>query len=381
MQYRTFPAIPEEPISALGLGMMRLPVVDNNASRIDTETAEAMFCAAIEEGVNYVDTAYPYHGETSEVFTGTLIKKHNLREKISLATKCPVWLVKSESDWERLLSEQLRRLQTDSIDFYLFHGLNEERWNTILKCKGIEFAEKAKQAGKIRHIGFSFHAPLSIFKKIVDGYDHWEFCQVQFNYFDTEYQAGIEGIEYAGQKGIGVIIMEPIRGGTLATLPEPAAQLFEKTGQSRSAAEWALRYVLNRPEVVTALSGMNAVHQVRENARVAGEAKVNSLTEQEYTAYREVAQYFRKRTPIPCTACGYCMPCPNGVSIPDVFALYNGAVAFDKKEQNRERYRAFYQKEQKGADACIACGTCLSKCPQTIDIINSLSEADAYFAS
>jgi predicted aldo/keto reductase-like oxidoreductase len=380
MQYRTFPTIPELPVSALGMGMMRLPVVGNNQEKIDTEAAEAVFCAAIEEGVNYIDTAYPYHGGTSEPFTGTIIKKHKLREKISLATKCPVWLVQNESDWDRLLSEQLQRLQTDFIDFYLFHGLNDERWNTILTLKGIEFAEKAKQEGKIRHIGFSFHAPLPIFKKILDGYDRWEFCQVQFNYFDTDYQAGLEGIQYAGKKGVGVIVMEPLRGGTLSTLPEPAIQLFEKTGYRRTPADWALRYVLNRPEVVLALSGMNAVSQVRENARVARETRVNSLTEEEYTAYREVAEYFRKKTPIPCTACSYCMPCPNGVAIPDVFSLYNGAVAFNIKEQNRERYRKFYQSAQKGGDACIACGTCLSKCPQSIDIINSLAEADAYFA-
>ncbi|MCA1950164.1 MAG: aldo/keto reductase [Treponema sp.] len=375
MKYRTFPKMPELPVSALGLGMMRLPTRDSDPAHIDEAATERLFLAAIEQGVTYVDTAYPYHNGASEIVTGKLINKHGLRDKVQLATKCPVWLVREETDWEKLLSEQLAKLDTDHIDFYLLHALNAERWDTIQRLRGLEYLERAKAQGKIRHIGFSFHDSRDVFTRIIDGYNNWEFCQVQYNYLDTDFQAGLQGIRYAAERHIGVIVMEPLRGGALAKVPEAVERLFAATGQIRRPAEWALRFALDRPEVVTVLSGMGSAEQVIENTAVAGYAAAHNLSSQELAAYSGAAAYFHEKMPVPCTSCGYCMPCPNGVAIPDVFAIYNSAVAFDEREGNSKWYQKGYVSSGKGADSCIACGECMPKCPQHIDIINSLAEA------
>lgn len=367
--------MPELPVSALGLGMMRLPTRDSDPAHIDEAATERLFLAAIEQGVTYVDTAYPYHNGASEIVTGKLINKHGLRDKVQLATKCPVWLVREETDWEKLLSEQLAKLDTDHIDFYLLHALNAERWDTIQRLRGLEYLERAKAQGKIRHIGFSFHDSRDVFTRIIDGYNNWEFCQVQYNYLDTDFQAGLQGIRYAAERHIGVIVMEPLRGGALAKVPEAVERLFAATGQIRRPAEWALRFALDRPEVVTVLSGMGSAEQVIENTAVAGYAAAHNLSSQELAAYSGAAAYFHEKMPVPCTSCGYCMPCPNGVAIPDVFAIYNSAVAFDEREGNSKWYQKGYVSSGKGADSCIACGECMPKCPQHIDIINSLAEA------
>jgi predicted aldo/keto reductase-like oxidoreductase len=375
MKYRKFPKMPALSVSALGLGMMRLPVLDNDPSHIDEAATERLFLSALEQGVNYVDTAYPYHNGKSEIVTGTIIKRHGLRSRVLLATKCPVWLVQNEQDWERLLVEQLEKLQTEYIDFYLLHALSAGRWETILKHRGLEMLERAKAQGRIRHIGFSFHDSHDVFKRIIDGYQGWEFCQVQYNYLDTDYQAGLAGIRYAAERNIGVIVMEPLRGGALAKLPEPVSRIFATTGHSRSAAEWALRFVLDRPEVVTTLSGMGSVEQALENSAVAGAMEPDTLQGKELSAYSAAATFYREKMPVPCTSCGYCSPCPNGVAIPDVFSVYDSAIAFDRLSENSRWYQKAYVSEGKGADSCVACGECLPKCPQHIDIINSLAEA------
>jgi uncharacterized protein len=380
MQYRYFPKIPNVRISTLGFGCMRLPLLDADPSHIDEEKAKKLLRDAIDDGVTYVDTAYPYHGGKSEPFVGRALKD-GYRERVQLATKLPVWLVKEEADWERLLDEQLKKLDTDHIDFYLLHALDAGRWDTIKKLNGLKAMERAKADGRIRHIGFSFHDKLSSFKTIVDSYD-WEFAQIQFNFIDTEYQAGIEGLEYAAAHKIGLIAMEPLRGGSLAgKLPESVRTVWAKYPVRRTPVEWALRWVWNRPEIVTLLSGMNAPAQLEENLAIASAAKAGAMGADELALVGEVRTIYRSRTKVPCTACGYCQPCPNGVTIPEVFSLYNSAVMFDSKKSSAEWYLNGVVKGGHGADKCIECGACESQCPQAIAIIEKLKEAHAYLTA
>lgn len=378
MLYRRFPRIPEKEISAVGFGLMRLPTIDNDPQRIDEGAAEEALLAALEEGVNYVDTAFPYHGGMSEVFLGKAMEKHRLRDKLYLATKCPTWMLKEPGDFESLFAKQLERLKTDRVDFYLLHALGTERWERVKKLGGMEFLEKAKRDGRIGHIGFSFHDALPVFKQIVDEYEAWEFCQVQYNYIDTAFQAGDEGIRYAAAREIGSIVMEPLRGGSLANVPPAVKAIFAEYGKPRMAAEWALRYVLERQEVVTALSGMGSAMQVRENAAVASSARANSMTRKELDLVARAAAFFKEKMPVPCTTCGYCQPCPQGVNIPDVFNLYNTASAFDRLADRGSWYRSSVVPGKSGADRCVSCGECLPKCPQSIAIIDKLAEAHAY---
>ncbi len=382
MLYRHFPKIPGIKISALGFGAMRLPILNEDPATIDEAAYEKMLRLAVESGINYLDTAYVYHRGQSEIATGRILERTGLRDKFYVATKSPLWEVKTESDWDRFLDDQLSRLKTDHIDFYLLHAINKESWDTVIKLNGLKAMEKAKADGRIRHLGFSFHDSLDVFKSVVDAYDEWEFCQVQYNYLDIDYQAGREGIAYAATHNIGVIVMEPLRGGGLAELPSGAMDIFKRWPEKRSPVEWALRFALDPPEVVLVLSGMGSEDQMHENTKIAGIAFPGSLATNETALFELVREYFKGKMPVPCTTCGYCMPCPQEVSIPDVFSIYNTAVAFESRLADRKSwYESGYRAKGHGGDSCISCGVCLERCPQNIDIPGRLIEAHEFLKS
>jgi uncharacterized protein len=377
MQYRTFPTIEGLRVSALGFGCMRLPVLGGDAAAIDETALDAMLAAAESAGINYLDTAYVYHKGCSESALGAALERSGKRDRFFLATKSPTWLAKSADDWDRFLDEQLEKLRTDRIDFYLLHALSHDRWARIKELGALAALERAKAAGKIGHIGFSFHDSLSAFKEIVDGYDAWEFCQIQYNYVDRAFQAGEEGLAYAAEREIGVIVMEPLRGGALASPPNSVKAAFAKYPTPRLPYEWALRFVLDRQEVSLVLSGMGTANQVWENAAIAASARANSLTKAEGAILDEARRLYKEREKVGCTTCGYCRPCPAGVDIPEVFSLYNAGSMFDSMKDRGGWYRASLVADGHDAGSCVRCGECLPKCPQGIAIPDRLAEAHA----
>lgn len=366
----------------MGFGCMRLPIIGDDPTNIDADKAIPMIRYAIDAGVNYVDTAYPYHGTgfmqggASEPFVAKALKD-GYREKVNLATKLPSWLIKTRADMDRYLNEQLERLETDVIDFYLVHSLNAGVWPVVKEAGIKEFLDQALKDGRIRYAGFSFHDEGGLFKEIVDYYD-WSFCQIQYNYLDEEYQAGKEGLEYAAKKGLGIAIMEPLRGGNLVHLPKAAQAVMDRADIKRTPAEWALRWVWDHPEVSVVLSGMTTMDQVVENIKVAREAQANSLTAKEIAIIGEVKRIFTERIRVNCTACSYCMPCPVGINIPGCFATYNDHWVFDGTPAAKERY-AIWSKIATPASKCVECGKCESHCPQGIAIRKELKDVAALF--
>ena len=366
-----------EKVSILGFGCMRLPTIGGKATLIDEAKAQAMIDYAIRNGVNYFDTAYVYHSEApfrpgvSEVFLGKALKKH--RQKVHLATKLPSWFIETRGDMDRYLDLQLERLQTDHIDFYLLHNLNTESWKNLSHLGATEFLEAAIADGRIKHAGFSFHDEAPLFKEIVDACD-WSFCQIQYNFMDENLQAGRQGLLYAAAKGLGVIIMEPLRGGSLAArIPESVQIVWDKADTKRTAAEWGLRFVWDRPEPCVVLSGMTAMEHVVENVRVANEGLPSSLTAQERSLIQEVKALYEARTRVNCTACRYCLPCPSGVDIPANFAQLNNVFIYGDKNFPRFFYHHIL-KEQQRASNCDECGTCEDLCPQHIPVREMLKE-------
>jgi len=377
MQYRSFGKLDWKP-SALGFGAMRLPILENDSGKIDEELATRMIRTAIDAGVNYIDTAWPYHKEQSEPFLGRCLQD-GYRDKVKLATKMPSWLIKEESDFDKHLNIQLERLQTDRIDFYLLHGLNKTHWPEIRDLGVLDWAEKAIASERIGHLGFSFHDELSVFKEIVDAYD-WTFCQIMYNYMDIEFQAGREGLHYAANKGLAVVVMEPLRGGSLTRpAPDPVANLWAGATMQRSQADWALQWLWHQPEVSLLLSGMSEMQHVEENLKSAANSGVGSLIAEELDLVDRVSEAYRSLSPIPCTDCKYCMPCPSGVTIPRIFSIYNGYRMYGNEEGAKRSYNQFTKPENR-ADRCVECGQCEEACPQQIEIIDWLKKAHAFLA-
>jgi predicted aldo/keto reductase-like oxidoreductase len=385
MQYRPFGKLDWQ-VSALGFGCMRLPTTGASAD-IDETEATRMLHQAIDAGVNYVDTAYPYHSGNSELLVGRALKAGSYRARVRLATKLPCWMVETASDFDRILNEQLAKLQTDRIDFYLLHALHKGIWGKMLALDVLHAAEKALADGRIGHLGFSFHDNYDVFQSIVDGYDGWTFCQIQYNYMDTENQAGTRGLQYAAARGLAVVIMEPLLGGRLVNPPASIQQLWNAAEKQRPAADWALQWLWNQPEVSTVLSGMSTVEQVEGNLASAAVSGVHALKEKELQIIDQVRDTYRALCPIPCTRCAYCMPCPNGVNIPRNFDVYNDGSIYDKVDWARNEYQ-HWMAESERADKCIACQDCEQKCPQNIRISewlpvlqNVLGEGRPYVSS
>jgi uncharacterized protein len=375
MKYRPFGHLDFQ-VSALGFGAMRLPVIDGNQVKINEPEAVRMIRYAIDQGVNYVDTAWPYHGGHSEGVVG-LALQDGYREKVKLATKLPVRFAQTAEDFDRFLNEQVKRLQTDYMDFYLLHGLNKRTWPKARDLGVLTWAEKMLKEGRFRYLGFSFHDEFTVFKEIIDAYDRWQFCQIQYNYMDTEYQAGTKGLQYAAEKDLAVVIMEPIRGGQLAKQPpETVSKIWATAPMKRTPAEWALQWVWNHPEVSVVLSGMSTMDQVIENVSSAERSGINLLSPEDLALIERVKEEYRRLSPIPCTNCQYCLPCPNNVNIPGVLGLYNDAAKYGDVKRAQLLYTIRIQEGEK-ASQCQECKDCEDLCPQGISISEWIKKADA----
>jgi predicted aldo/keto reductase-like oxidoreductase len=372
--------------SVLGFGAMRLPLVGAQGGLagfdpkipIDEVEATKMVEYAIEQGVNYFDTAYGYHGGKSELFVGKALKPH--RSKVYLASKLPVWNIEKPEDMGRIFNEQLQKLQTDYLDFYLVHGVSNSTWQSV-KEKGVrEFLDKLLAEGRIKFAGFSFHDEIKVFKEIVDSYD-WSMCMLQYNFYDQDYQAGRQGIQYAASKGMGIVAMEPLRGGKLVDkIPDSVQQLWDSATVKRTPAEWGMSWIWNHAEIATTLSGSSSLAQLQENIKTANGAKAGAFSAEEISLVDKVREEYRKMLKVDCTSCAYCMPCPTGVDIPQNFNLYNDCFLFKGPEMNFFFYNQFLAPDQR-ASACTECMACIEKCPQKIDIPNELKTVDKYFTA
>lgn len=372
MQYRKFGKTDFE-VSALGFGCMRLPVINDDYSKINEQESIKLVRYAVDNGVNYIDTAYPYHNGNSELFVGKALKD-GYREKVKLATKLPVWLVKEYSDFDKYLNEQLEKLQTDHIDMYLLHALDKKRIDTLEALGVYKFLDKALESGKIKYAGFSFHDDVNTFKRIVDAYD-WTFCQIQYNILDENYQAGTDGLTYAASKGLAVVIMEPLKGGKLAvSIPDSVKEVYSNSKVNKTPANLSLSWVWNHPEVTLLLSGMNSLDQLKENIATAEGAFPNSLSNEELTLVENVKTAYKKCIKVDCTRCEYCMPCPFGINIPENFSLYNSVYMYNLLEESTKNYANMGNCK---AELCKECGKCETVCPQHLPIRKHLKEVHA----
>ena len=362
-----------EKISILGYGCMRFTT---KAGGIDIDKAEKEIMKAYEMGVNYFDTAYVYSG--SEAALGQILERNGIRDKVNIATKLPQYLVRNRASLDNYFSEELKRLRTDHVDYYLMHHMTAmNQWEKLLDVGIIDWIAEKKKSGKIRNIGFSYHGNTEDFLEILNAYD-WDFCQIQYNYVDEHTQAGRKGLEAAAAKGIPVVIMEPLRGGKLVNqLPPKAAELIGSQDKGYSPAEYGLRWLWNQPEVTCVLSGMNSLEMVTENCRIASEAEAGTFTEQDFGVIAKVKEIIKESELVGCTGCRYCMPCPRGVDIPALFRSYN-MTTVDKKSAARFEYAQTVglKKDPAFATQCIGCGKCEQHCPQSIPIREKIKEAD-----
>ena len=359
-------------VSLLGFGCMRFTT---KAGKIDFEKAESEIMRSIELGVNYFDTAYAYAG--SEALIGEIFEKNNVRDKIRIATKLPHYMIKSETDPEKFFSEELRRLRTDHVNYYLMHMLTDVKtWERLCNLGIKEWIEEKRAAGQIEQIGFSYHGNSDMFIELLNAYD-WDFCQIQYNYLDENSQAGVTGLKAAAEKGIPVVIMEPLRGGRLVNnLPKAALEAFKKYPIQRTPAEWGLRWLWEQPEVTCVLSGMNSIEMVEENCRIASEDEDHELTEEDRKLYKTVIDAIESKMKVGCTGCRYCMPCPKNVDIPGVFAAYNRRASDGYANSLREYYMCTaLRKDYTGPANCVGCGKCEKHCPQNIEIRKELKNA------
>jgi len=375
MQYRTMPKNGDR-LSILGFGCMRLASKDG---AVDEPRAVAQIRHAIDQGINYVDTAWPYHGGESEPLLGRALAD-GYREKVRIATKLPSWLINRREEMDHFLNAQLKRLNTDHIDYYLLHTLNGPIWDRLERLGVIDFLDSAMADGRIVNAGFSFHGTAGDFRRIVDAYP-WTFCQIQYNFLDQEYQAGTEGLKYAAAREMGVIVMEPLRGGNLglATPPPAVEAIWAEATVSRSPVGWALTWLWNQPEVTVVLSGMNEEDHITENIAIADSARAGMLGADELALVDRVSRTYRELMKVGCTGCGYCMPCPSDVMIPGCFELYNKMHLFGDAEAVKFSYAlrmggGLSSGVPGFASQCVQCGECLEKCPQSIPIPEILAD-------
>lgn len=369
-------------ISVLGFGCMRLPVIDSRPEKIDYQRSAELLHYAIENGINYIDTAYFYHAATfgqkgnSEPFVGEALSG-GWREKVHLATKMPLFILKEKEQMEWFFSEQIERLKTGYLDFYLLHALNGETWERVKKLGIREFLDRKRKDGKIRFPAFSFHGEEQDFIRICDEYD-WAFAQIQYNYMDVDFQAGYKGLKYAADKGTGVVVMEPLKGGKLGhDLPAEMEGVFESVSIKRTPAEWALRFVWNEPGVSAVLSGMNSMEQVVENIRIADEGLPGSLSREELSVYPRLRTAIEARIKADCTSCRYCMPCSSGVEIPEVLAALNNSAMWS----DANPWVTGYVRISGKAGKCTECRECEEICPQGLTISDLMKEAVTVFGS
>lgn len=367
-----------EKVSSLGFGCMRLPVKGSYVD-IDVERASNLLDHALDQGINYLDTAYPYHGVStshggnSEIFLGEYLKETGRRDEVYLATKLPAWLLENEEDMENFLTEQLKRLQTDYIDFYLLHSLKEKQWFHLECLDVLGFLDEAVADGRIKYSGFSSHDQTNFVKEVIDSYK-WDMCQIQYNYLDENIQAGKEGLQYAADKKLGVVIMEPLKGGVLANhVPSEVQVIWDESQFERTPAEWALRYLWDNPQISVVLSGMNTMEQLQENLKTAENSLPNAMTSEEHKTMDEVKKVYQGKIAVECSACNYCMPCPSGINIPQCFSYLNQAEMLEEYSEVRNQYY-FMLKEREMAGNCLECGLCEETCSQMIPIREKLKE-------